>query len=174
MAGATDGDRLGLRDRLRDLMQASGRGGEDALKLADEMERCVFNGAVLGVRRRGGACSWRSPRFVHMYGSRGVRAQANLDEILRLVESEGWPVWRATEASPAQLRPDIWDSLQRNQRAKDERPVAELVPNTDTFKCKRCKSRKCYYYELQTRSGDEPMTVFVTCTSCMYKWRVGG
>jgi DNA-directed RNA polymerase subunit M/transcription elongation factor TFIIS len=150
------------------------RGDEPASKLADDVERCVFNGTVLGVRARGGACSWRSPRFQHMYGSRGVRVLANLDAILRLIDEDEWSVQRATDASPAELRPDIWDALQRNQRAKDETPVTQLAPNTDTFKCKRCKSRKCYYYELQTRSGDEPMTVFVTCTTCMFKWRVGG
>ncbi|KAJ2693814.1 transcription elongation factor TFIIS [Coemansia spiralis] len=35
---------------------------------------------------------------------------------------------------------------------------------TDQFKCGRCKQRKCTFYQLQTRSADEPMTTFVTCT----------
>jgi len=29
---------------------------------------------------------------------------------------------------------------------------------TDQFKCGKCKSRKCKYYQMQTRSADEPMT----------------
>ncbi|KAH9411678.1 transcription elongation factor S-II [Ordospora pajunii] len=41
---------------------------------------------------------------------------------------------------------------------------------TDLFKCNRCGERKCSYRQLQTRSGDEPMTTFVTC-ECGNKWR---
>ncbi|KAL5974817.1 hypothetical protein ACLOJK_031488 [Asimina triloba] len=33
---------------------------------------------------------------------------------------------------------------------------------TDQFKCGRCGQRKTTYYQLQTRSADEPMTTFVT------------
>ena len=38
--------------------------------------------------------------------------------------------------------------------------------NTDFYKCGRCKQRKCSYYEMQTRSADEPMTQFITCLKC--------
>ncbi|AFM98064.1 transcription elongation factor S-II [Encephalitozoon hellem] len=41
---------------------------------------------------------------------------------------------------------------------------------TDMFKCNKCGERKCSYRQLQTRSGDEPMTTFVTC-ECGNKWR---
>ncbi|CAD25206.1 TRANSCRIPTION ELONGATION FACTOR SII [Encephalitozoon cuniculi GB-M1] len=41
---------------------------------------------------------------------------------------------------------------------------------TDIFKCSKCGERKCSYRQLQTRSGDEPMTTFVTC-ECGNKWR---
>lgn len=30
----------------------------------------------------------------------------------------------------------------------------------------KCRSRKTSYYLMQTRSGDEPMTVFITCHAC--------
>ncbi|KAJ2800635.1 transcription elongation factor TFIIS [Coemansia guatemalensis] len=42
---------------------------------------------------------------------------------------------------------------------------------TDQFKCGRCKQRKCTYYQMQTRSADEPMTTFVTCTVCDNRWK---
>ncbi|RLI47568.1 hypothetical protein DRO61_07765 [Candidatus Bathyarchaeota archaeon] len=34
------------------------------------------------------------------------------------------------------------------------------------FTCRKCKSKRCYWYQLQTRSGDEGMTVFYTCIKC--------
>jgi len=42
---------------------------------------------------------------------------------------------------------------------------------TDQFKCGKCKSRKCKYYQMQTRSADEPMTTFVTCCNCNNHWK---
>ncbi|KAL6303618.1 transcription elongation factor [Sparassis latifolia] len=42
---------------------------------------------------------------------------------------------------------------------------------TDAFQCGRCKQRKCRYRQAQTRSADEPMTTFVTCTVCNNRWK---
>ncbi|KAI9102066.1 hypothetical protein K1719_023576 [Acacia pycnantha] len=42
---------------------------------------------------------------------------------------------------------------------------------TDQFKCGRCGQRKCTYYQMQTRSADEPMTTYVTCVACNNRWK---
>ena len=42
---------------------------------------------------------------------------------------------------------------------------------TDQFLCSRCHKRECTYYEMQTRSADEPMTIFINCLNCGKKWR---
>ena len=39
------------------------------------------------------------------------------------------------------------------------------------FKCGKCKSERTTYYQLQTRSADEPMTTFVTCLDCSNRFR---
>ncbi|WWC72884.1 transcription elongation factor S-II [Kwoniella pini CBS 10737] len=49
--------------------------------------------------------------------------------------------------------------------------VGETQAETDAFKCGRCQQRKCTYYQMQTRSADEPMTTFVTCTNCGNRWK---
>lgn len=36
----------------------------------------------------------------------------------------------------------------------------------------RCKQNNCAYTEAQTRSADEPMTLFVLCKSCGHRWKV--
>jgi DNA-directed RNA polymerase subunit M/transcription elongation factor TFIIS len=43
---------------------------------------------------------------------------------------------------------------------------------TDMFKCFRCMKRETVFYELQTRSADEPMTKFITCVNCGNHWRM--
>jgi len=42
---------------------------------------------------------------------------------------------------------------------------------TDQFLCTRCHKRECTYYEMQTRSADEPMTIFINCLNCGKNWR---
>lgn len=39
------------------------------------------------------------------------------------------------------------------------------------FTCSRCKGTKTSHYSMQTRSSDEPMTVFITCLTCRKRWR---
>ncbi|EIW65771.1 hypothetical protein TREMEDRAFT_72529 [Tremella mesenterica DSM 1558] len=43
--------------------------------------------------------------------------------------------------------------------------VGETQAETDAFKCGRCQQRKCTYYQMQTRSADEPMT------NCGNRWK---
>ncbi|KAG7085565.1 hypothetical protein E1B28_003121 [Marasmius oreades] len=49
--------------------------------------------------------------------------------------------------------------------------AGEQQAETDAFQCSRCKQRKCRYRQAQTRSADEPMTTFVTCTNCGNRWK---
>lgn len=45
------------------------------------------------------------------------------------------------------------------------------VTVTDAWRCGKCRERKCSYYQMQTRSADEPMTTFVRCLNCGNRWR---
>lgn len=40
------------------------------------------------------------------------------------------------------------------------------MATTDQFQCGKCKKRQTSYYQMQTRSADEPMTTFVICQVC--------
>ncbi|AMD22350.1 HGR011Wp [Eremothecium sinecaudum] len=42
---------------------------------------------------------------------------------------------------------------------------------TDRFQCGKCKEKKVSYYQLQTRSADEPLTTFCTCEVCGNRWK---
>ena len=41
----------------------------------------------------------------------------------------------------------------------------------DIYECKKCKESKCFVHQSQTRSADEPMTTFITCTVCGNHWK---
>lgn len=57
------------------------------------------------------------------------------------------------------------ENLQKSQAARD------TAAETDMFQCGKCKQRKCKYFQLQTRSADEPMTTYVTCMNCNNRWK---
>lgn len=69
------------------------------------------------------------------------------------------------------LKPEEMASRTRqeeNQKIRDaamfeaERGRKNLA-TTDQFQCGKCKKRQTSYYQMQTRSADEPMTTFVIC-----------
>jgi transcription elongation factor S-II len=41
------------------------------------------------------------------------------------------------------------------------------------YECPKCESKKCTFYQMQTRGADEPMTTFVNCLACGYQYRDG-
>lgn len=53
--------------------------------------------------------------------------------------------------------------------------AGETRAETDAFKCGRCGQRRTTYYQMQTRSADEPMTVSgVVCVLTADFCKVGG
>ena len=71
-----------------------------------------------------------------------------------------------------ELFPEHWKKLLDEKYKRDKsiyEDTAEAM--TDQFKCGRCKSRNCVYYEMQTRSADEGMTIFITCLNCGNRWK---
>ena len=68
--------------------------------------------------------------------------------------------------------PENWKETLELKSKKDKLKY-ELKPEamTDAFKCRKCGSRSTSYYEVQTRSADEPMTQFITCLDCNNHWK---
>jgi len=71
-----------------------------------------------------------------------------------------------------EMDPMRWEILLDLKMKRDKKKYdTKLEAATDTFKCRKCKSNECTYYQMQTRSADEPMTTFVTCINCGNRWR---
>ena len=73
---------------------------------------------------------------------------------------------------PLDIFPNHWKGLIEKKTAEDEfLYMKKHGAVTNQWKCAKCKERKCTYYQLQTRSSDEPMTTFVTCVNCNHRWK---
>lgn len=52
----------------------------------------------------------------------------------------------------------------------DREVQVETLPKA-RVECPRCGHLEAYYWEVQTRAGDEPATRFFRCVKCSYTWR---
>lgn len=57
----------------------------------------------------------------------------------------------------------------REKKLFDAAPSSVKQATTDQFQCGKCRQRKCTYYQMQTRSADEPMTTVRSCGSINIK-----
>jgi len=72
---------------------------------------------------------------------------------------------------PHELFPENWELIIKRRNLIEEK--RQNMATTDLYTCRRCKNNKCVSYEMQTRSCDEPTTIFVKCINCNYTFRMG-
>ena len=67
----------------------------------------------------------------------------------------------------------IFSVEKKDEQNKTDKIIIDKTPifTTTQFTCSKCKNNECKTYSLQTRSADEPMTTFVTCTMCGNRWK---
>ena len=71
-----------------------------------------------------------------------------------------------------ELMPERWEELLSKKKKIDKCKYEKRTEiATDLYRCGKCGKRQCTFYQLQTRSADEPMTNFVTCLNCGKRWK---
>ena len=171
------------RDAVRAKLAESLRAELEESPLAAAMEKAVFNHAIHACRYNGGACNWANPAFYDVYRARAVyvmrNAAAMRDKALSMRQGSTTDTGFDNVISdiivsrPSELKPELWKKLIDDKRARDELYGIKQKANTWSFRCKKCKNNECSFYEMQTRSADEPMTAFVLCLTCGNRWRMG-
>ena len=85
-----------------------------------------------------------------------------------LATSEQRRIWQKATADDLESRQTDWKNKNRAVILKD----IGLDPSKGgEFTCRKCNGNKTTHYALQTRSADEPMTLFVTCLTCGKRWK---
>ena len=116
---------------------------------------------------------WDNKYFVQIYIDRLRSIYTNLnDYIVEQINSKAIKPHMVAFMTHQELSPEKWSEL-IDAKSKRDQHIFEtnLEAATDTFVCRKCKSNKCTYYLQQTRSADEPMTIFVTCIECGQRWK---
>jgi len=147
---------------------------------ATELEKGIFDFSVELSKERNIIHSWDNKLFKHIYinKSRSIFTNLKSDSYIKnvdfkkKVETDKIDINEIPKMSFQQLFPEHWKKMM-DEKFKRDKLLYEYQPEamTDQFKCGRCKERKCSYYELQTRSADESMTIFITCICCGNRWK---
>lgn len=92
--------------------------------------------------------------------------------LLKKVVSGELSPHQLVEASPIELFPEKWEDIKKKQSEEEKFLYEDQRKATSKrIKCSKCKQNKVTYFEAQTRSADEPMTIFYECLECGNKWR---
>lgn len=146
----------------------------------EELEKGIFRYSLEDAKKKHLKAVWENPEFQTLYDVHVRRVLSNLDErsyvkntrlIQRLQEGE-FKVWEIPYMSCADLYPENWVTLSEREMKREAKMLeVDTSMATDMFRCSRCGKRQCTYYEQQTRSADEPMTIFIRCINCGKQWR---
>jgi transcription elongation factor S-II len=158
--------RLNIRGKLNLILENE--------KHSSNLEKGIFNYALKEATNRKVVKKWDNQYFVQIYLDRLRSIYLNLKntEILEQIKSEEVQAHTVAFMTHQEMRPDKWKELIEEKAKKDKNKFETNVEaSTDTFTCRKCKSNKCTYYQMQTRSADEAMTTFVTCIECGQRWK---
>jgi transcription elongation factor S-II len=158
--------RLNIRGKLNEIIENE--------KHSTNLEKGIFNYALKEAANRKVVKKWDNQYFVQIYLDRLRSIYINIKnpEILEQIKSEAIQAHTVAFMTHQEMQPDKWKELIEEKVKKDKNKFEiNVEASTDTFTCRKCKSNKCTYYQMQTRSADEAMTTFVTCIECGQRWK---
>jgi DNA-directed RNA polymerase subunit M/transcription elongation factor TFIIS len=145
-----------------------------------QLESSIYNGAIKCAKGQRIVRSWTYPLFVHTYCMHARHIASNFSnksyvgntELFERFKNGEIQIQDLSKMDRYELNPTRWKTQFDNQLMREKRQLeGDRSMATDMFLCKRCGKRECTYYEMQTRSADEPMTIFITCLACGKHWR---
>lgn len=149
-------------------------------KLCQNLEKCIFNWAVKKTRSTNDQPSWENYMFKERYKQKFLTIQYNLKEEgndlkTRLISGNVKVtdlVWMMpTELNTTGRNAVLLNKMKISALHKESINCMDDDNYEGIFKCAKCKLKKTSYYQMQTRSADEPMTTFVSCINCGNRWK---
>ena len=142
--------------------------------LAINLEKGIYNYAIKEANSKKIVKKWENSHFSQLYLDRLRSIYINIKnkDLLDQIKSGEITPQSLAFMTHQEMNPQQWHSLIEKKMKRDASKFnTNIQASTDMFTCKKCRSKRCTYYELQTRSADEPATIFVTCLDCGKHWK---
>jgi len=150
-------------------------------KNAKNLEIGCYNATILFADEKGFLKKWENPIFKNTYLHKCISLFSNLDpnsyikndKLLERIKNGELKAYNVGCLKPQQLFPEHWATIIEQKERKDKLAYEIRTEHTvkGMYTCKKCKSDVVIYYQLQTRSSDEPMTTKITCANCGNHWK---
>lgn len=160
--------RMNIRNKLKEILH------EDDDVSSTNLEKGIFNYAIKEAGRKKIVKKWENPHFVCLYKDRLRSIYMNLknDNFLKQIQNGDILPQNVAFMTHQEFNPERWRVLIEKKMKRDASKYDDNIQaSTNMYTCRKCKSNRCTYYEMQTRSADEPATIFVTCLDCGKHWR---
>ncbi len=152
------------------------------IDIATRLEHAILKVVSDQAIKEGIDVDWNNRVFWNMYRSRCISFYENLRGtesyvgnqekwLSKLTSGEITPSafaeLTAVDLCPARWKASIEKIIEAEKKLYSKDSSAAIF-----MWCSSCKKKtKCDYYQMQTRSADEPMTTFVTCLECDRRWK---
>lgn len=137
------------------------------------LEIGIFNATNAECKRLNTLKLWKNEQFVEVYLRilHKMIMALEFDNIRKAIEEKKLRPHKLPFMTHQEIYPEKWTTLLEKKTMKEKNMFrSNVLASTDSYTCHRCKKRECTYYQMQTRSADEPMTIFISCISCGNAW----
>lgn len=150
--------------------------GDDTM--ARHLEVCLWNWTITTCVRDYIPRYWENTGFRYRYTTRALSLAFNLQHPQNPglgddVRAKRISLKKFANMTPHEMFPALYEPIYERLAVRELRKMA--VSHKDApdgmYTCRACKSRKTQYTCLQTRSADEPMSIFVACLQCGKRWK---
>ena len=142
--------------------------------IAESLERDLLVYVVNQCKNMQIDIDWNNKIFWNSYRGRAIVLYENMisTEWKDKLNSSEIDTKTYSEMSAIDMKPSKWKEAIEKIIENDKKIYSKDTAASIYLFCSACKKKtKCDYYQLQTRSADEPMTTFVTCLECDKRWK---
>ena len=115
------------------------------------LEKGIFNYAIKEANNRKIVKKWENRAFLQIYTDKLRTVYMNLKntDLLQQIKNAEISAQSIAFMTHQELNPERWKTLIDQKIKRDaSKFTTNIQASTDMFTCKKCKSKKCTYYEL--------------------------
>jgi DNA-directed RNA polymerase subunit M/transcription elongation factor TFIIS len=171
----TQDDVLSTNYPARNIVVTNYKSLIDNNDIAIDIEHSVFRRSIELADEKNIIPHFNNNLFVKIYKYIAIMNYSHMRQYKHIRDrliSGDLKAWELPYLSHYEVNPEGWKELQELQDRREEKQLeGNKALATDQFKCRACGQRMCTYYQMQTRSADEPMTTFINCLNCGNRWK---